>query len=204
MARYLRDSRRAGHEAHHPRGFDRQVACDTSLVATRRGRAWVERVVAHGYGDRIAAPAAYLAQSSDETGWRRLDSFGGLFGLRPRELVWGSDQPPIRMLETDAYSHGEVESRLRDSDHIAPAQLWVALGAGALLAARRPRTLDVFVAAGAQLLVGSLDTRPAVAANPGLPVDLFEALLRRTRFLCVQTEPGDPVYVVDLGWDVRR
>jgi|GEM_PF-5406955 len=84
----------------------------------------------------------------------------------------------------------------------------MALRAGHMLVARRPRTLDVLARAGVTLRVMSAarwERDGLSVPRPALSRELTEALERRTRFWCVLDEhEQDALRVLDRGWETRR
>jgi hypothetical protein len=183
----------------------RPAICDPSLLATRRGQVWVERLGKHGVNPAcVAVPGAFFDSHDEWAGW----SQRSFFGIRHRSWIWGTQSPDhVTRYDDRRGSADRIGWELREA-YPSTSQIWTALGDGLLLAARRPRTLDVLASAGVVLRVAS----PQRWEDDGLPPlwpdlspELTEALLRRTRFWCVQDrEEQDTLRVLDFGWDTRR
>lgn len=151
------------------------ILCDSTFLATHRGRILIERALARGYGDRIAAPASYFDRdASDRLGIAQF----GLFRPRSAYEIWGGAVPEVFLVQEGSEAAGSAWSS-------NAAQVWLGLRNGWALVARRTSTFDELVAAGVDVTFTgqsqALERRPCLE----LGEDLGSALLRRVRFIAV-------------------
>jgi hypothetical protein len=178
------------------------VICDPTLLLTRRGQDWLNRVVTHECAEHVRVSRAFI-EGSDQTRWAP----SGMFGLSQRGPAWSPDSVPVRLVDYRDAGIDRVMERLIERRHYAVADVWAGLQQGHLVAARRPRVIDELVAAGVELRVTSDGAHDARDLWPQIPHDLSGALSRRVRFFCRMAAADIPprqLRVVDLGWGVRR
>lgn len=178
------------------------ILVDPTLLMTMRGQQWIHRVAEHGQLDHLATSAAFwkvlVAGDTLALAAYRLPWFG--WGYRSVDLY---GLPQINLVGTDA--NDEVGSCLVNHGPSGPiaADLWTGLRSGGCLAARRPATLDLFVRAGARLVVEgpSRYERQLARISKTMDPELVGALARRARFLVVQTRAGtrSSLAVFDAG-----
>lgn len=178
------------------------ILVDPTLLMTMRGQQWIHRVAEHGQVEHLATSAAFwevlAAGDTHALAAYRLPWFG--WGYRSVDLY---GLPQVHLVVTDANDEvGSSLVSLGPSGSIA-ADLWTGLRSGGCLAARRPATLDLFVRAGARLVVegSSRYERQLARISKTMDPELVGALARRTRFLVVQTrqETWSSLAVFDAG-----
>jgi hypothetical protein len=189
------------------------VVLDPSMLTVRRVGDWIDRLVRRqvtAFGpETVVADAGSTGPASVEP-WR--------YTFWPsREMCvipQAGSLAPIGRHPSDADS---ILSASKLPGAGVASELWAAMEAGLVLAARRPPTLDILVAAGFTLVVRGADAAITCRRELGeeIPGDLVDALIRRTRFLArltpetqscrpIGSSDAPVVDLFDLGRHVRR
>jgi len=147
-----------------------------------------------GYGAHLCAPMASFEEPDEYGSWG-----GGFFRIRHPGEIWGGQRPAIHMLISPPDSDRRPERITR--------QISTALVNGGLLVAGRTATLDDLVATGVNLTVSASATELLPELAHALSSKIFEALLRRTRYVAAAVRDEDPhlhLRVLDRGRNAFR
>lgn len=174
---------------------------DPSMLVGSRARTWLQRAHQRGVLHQVSIPTSIFSADAGD--------------LRPRSSRFPGYRPEphldlLHQARQVCYSGEPLPAAAYERPDVPVLALdtWAALLGGATLVARRTDVLDSLVAAGVELHVRSClteqDTERTLLAQawPQVPVELAEALSRRTRLLARTVEPSTTAgeLVVEV-WD---